>query len=108
MVESDTLPDPAKLSDYVRSTKVVKDDVTSNVGNTAEAMDKDGTKTLRATYDFAVHTHGSIGRPAPSPIQGRQLTFGMEIEFGGNIRVRIPASMPKDLASAVVKALVAR
>jgi transposase len=34
--------------------------------------------------------------------------LAMEIEFGGNIRVRIPASMPKDLASAVVKALVAR
>lgn len=34
--------------------------------------------------------------------------LAMEIEFGGNIRVRIPARTPKDLASAVVKALVAR
>jgi nicotinate dehydrogenase subunit B len=59
--KSETLPDPSKLWEYVRSTKVVKDDVTSNVGNAAEAMGKDGTKTFKATYDFAIHTHGSIG-----------------------------------------------
>jgi nicotinate dehydrogenase subunit B len=59
--KAETLPDQAKLWDYVRATKVVKDDVTSNVGNTAEAMGKDGAKTLQATYDFAIHTHGSIG-----------------------------------------------
>ena len=59
--KSETLPEQAKLWDYVRATKAVKDDVTSNVGNTAEAMGKDDTKTLKATYDFAIHTHGSIG-----------------------------------------------
>jgi nicotinate dehydrogenase subunit B len=59
--KAETLPDQAKLWDYVRSTKVVKDDVTSNVGNTAEAMGKNDLKTLKATYDFAIHTHGSIG-----------------------------------------------
>jgi hypothetical protein len=57
----ETLPDRAKLWDYVRATKVVKDEVTSNVGNTTEAMSKDDAKTLKATYDFAIHTHGSIG-----------------------------------------------
>jgi nicotinate dehydrogenase subunit B len=55
------LPEQAKLFDYVRATKVAKDDVTGNVGNTAEAMSKDGLKKLGATYDFAIHTHGSIG-----------------------------------------------
>ena len=59
--QSETLPDEAKLWDYVRSTKVVKDDVTSNVGNSAEAMGKDNAKIFKATYDFAIHTHGSIG-----------------------------------------------
>jgi len=59
--KAETLPDQAKLWDYVRATKVVKDEVTSNVGNTAEAMGKDDAKTLKATYDFAIHTHGSIG-----------------------------------------------
>ena len=58
---SETLPDQAKLWDHVRATKVVKDEVTSNTGNTAEAMGKDGVKVIKATYDFAIHTHGSIG-----------------------------------------------
>ena len=59
--KSQTLPDAAKLWDEVRASKVVKDEVTSNVGNTAEAMGQAGAKTLKATYDFAIHTHGSIG-----------------------------------------------
>jgi nicotinate dehydrogenase subunit B len=59
--KSETLPDQAKLWEHVRATKVVKDEVTSNAGNTAEAMGKDGVKVLKAIYDFAIHTHGSIG-----------------------------------------------
>ena len=55
------LPEQAKLYEYVRATKVAKDEVTGNLGNTAEAMTKDGVKKLAATYDFAIHTHGSIG-----------------------------------------------
>lgn len=54
------LPDKTKLWDAVRGTKVVKDEVFQNVGNTAEAM-KIGTKALSASYNFAIHTHGSIG-----------------------------------------------
>ena len=59
--KSETLPDQAKLWDHVRATKVVKDEVTSNTGDTAEAMGKDGAKVIKATYDFAIQTHGSIG-----------------------------------------------
>jgi len=55
------LPEQAKLFEYVRASKVVKDEVTGNIGNTSEAMAKDGIKRLAATYDFAIHTHGSIG-----------------------------------------------
>ncbi len=55
------LPEQAKLYEYVRATKVAKDEVTGNIGNTTEAMAKDGVKKLAATYDFAIHTHGSIG-----------------------------------------------
>jgi nicotinate dehydrogenase subunit B len=55
------LPEQAKLYEHVRATKVAKEEVTGNVGNTAEAMAKDGVKELAATYDFAIHTHGSIG-----------------------------------------------
>jgi nicotinate dehydrogenase subunit B len=56
----ETLPNQAALWDHVRTGKVLKDDVTSNVGDTAGAMASDGRK-LTATYDFAIHTHGSIG-----------------------------------------------
>ena len=59
--KSETLPEAAELWDFVRASKVVKDEVTSNVGNTAEAMGKQGARTLKATYNFAIHTHGSIG-----------------------------------------------
>jgi nicotinate dehydrogenase subunit B len=56
------LPDPAKLWEHVRNSKVAKDEVTSQVGNPADAVVK-APKQLAATYDFAIHTHGSI---APS------------------------------------------
>jgi nicotinate dehydrogenase subunit B len=54
------LPDEAKLWEYVRTSKVAKDEVVQTVGNSAEAL-KGATKKLSATYDFAIHTHGSIG-----------------------------------------------
>ena len=55
------LPEQDKLMEHVRVTKVANDDVTGNVGNAKEAMSKDGVKKITATYDFAIHTHGSIG-----------------------------------------------
>jgi CO/xanthine dehydrogenase Mo-binding subunit len=58
--KSETLPDEKKLWEHVRGTKIVKDDVTSNIGNVAAALKADGKK-ITATYDFHIHTHGSIG-----------------------------------------------
>ena len=55
------LPAQDKLMEHVRATKVAKDDVTGNVGNAEEAMSRDGVKKIAATYDFTIHTHGSIG-----------------------------------------------
>ena len=55
------LPEKSKLFDHVRNSKIAKDEVTGKAGNTAEAMAKEGVKHLNATYDFAIHTHGSIG-----------------------------------------------
>ena len=55
------LPEKSNLFDHVRATKVAKDEVTGSVGNSAEAMGREGLKHLSATYDFAIHTHGSIG-----------------------------------------------
>jgi CO/xanthine dehydrogenase Mo-binding subunit len=54
------LPEQAKLYEHVRATKIAKDEETSKVGNSAEALSK-AAKKLNATYDFAIHTHGSIG-----------------------------------------------
>jgi len=54
------LPDKAKLWDYVRNTKVAQDEVFQNAGNTATVL-AGAAKTFKATYDFAVHTHGSMG-----------------------------------------------
>lgn len=58
--KSETLPDENKLWEHVRATKIVKDDVTSNIGDVTTAMAAEGKK-LSATYDFHIHTHGSIG-----------------------------------------------
>ncbi len=54
------LPEKAKLWEHVRNTKVVKDEELQKAGDTAQAM-QGAAKKLSATYDFAVHTHGSIG-----------------------------------------------
>ncbi len=54
------LPDKAKLWDHVRQSKINKDEELQKAGNTTEAM-KTAAKRLAATYNFAVHTHGSQG-----------------------------------------------
>ena len=54
------LPEQDRLWEHVRGTRIVKDDVTMNVGDAAGALQGEG-RVLRATYDFAIHTHGSIG-----------------------------------------------
>jgi nicotinate dehydrogenase subunit B len=56
----DGLPEEAKLWEHVRGTIVRRDDVTSNVGDSAVALGTSARK-VTATYDFAMHTHGSIG-----------------------------------------------
>ena len=56
----DGLPEMSKLWAHVRATKVAKDDVAVNQGDPKAAI-ASATKTLKATYDFAIHTHGSMG-----------------------------------------------
>ncbi len=55
------LPDKAKLWEYVRKVKINKDEDLQKVGNSAEAMKTPNAKIVSASYDFAIHTHGSIG-----------------------------------------------
>jgi CO/xanthine dehydrogenase Mo-binding subunit len=59
--KSETLPDQAKLWDYVRNSKVAKLEEYGKTGDTGAALAADGVKKISATYDFAIHTHGSIG-----------------------------------------------
>ena len=54
------LPEPSKLWEHVRSTKVAKDDVAVDRGDPKAAI-AGAARKLKATYDFAVHTHGSMG-----------------------------------------------
>jgi nicotinate dehydrogenase subunit B len=54
------LPDQSKLWEHVRSTKVAKDDVAVDRGDPKAAI-AGAAKRLKATYDFAIHTHGSMG-----------------------------------------------
>jgi CO/xanthine dehydrogenase Mo-binding subunit len=55
------LPDKAKLWEHVRNTKINKDEDLQKVGDSGAALKTPGAKTVSATYDFAIHTHGSIG-----------------------------------------------
>ncbi len=59
------LPEQSRLWEYVRNTPVSKSEDLQKVGDPAAVLQQrdrqQGGKTLRATYDFAIHTHGSIG-----------------------------------------------
>jgi CO/xanthine dehydrogenase Mo-binding subunit len=57
------LPPQNELWSYVRATQVAKDEVTSNVGDAAGALGQ-ASQRMKATYDFAMQTHGSIGPSA--------------------------------------------
>jgi CO/xanthine dehydrogenase Mo-binding subunit len=54
------LPEQSKIWDHVRATPIVRDDVTSHLGASPMALEA-APRKLSATYDFAIHTHGSIG-----------------------------------------------
>jgi CO/xanthine dehydrogenase Mo-binding subunit len=54
------LPDMDKLYEHVRKTPIAKDEVTLNVGDARAAL-ASAAKKLSATYEFAIHLHGSIG-----------------------------------------------
>ena len=55
------LPEQAKLWDYVRKVKINKDEELQKIGNSTEALKTPNAKIVSASYDFAIHTHGSIG-----------------------------------------------
>jgi nicotinate dehydrogenase subunit B len=97
------LPEQSQLWAHVRATKVNKDDVTSNVGDAAVALDQ-GAKRLKATYDFAIHTHGSIGPScAIVDIKDGKLTCWSASQATHNLRKQLAAmlSMPPENVRAI-------
>jgi nicotinate dehydrogenase subunit B len=92
------LPDQSALWEHVRGTKVVKEDVTSNVGAVSAALAL-GAHRLRATYDFTIHTHGSIG-PSCSVVEFKDgsLTCWSASQSTHTLRKQLAAmlSMPED------------
>jgi CO/xanthine dehydrogenase Mo-binding subunit len=90
------LPEQSKLWEHVRATKVNKDDVTSNIGSAEQALEQ-AAKRLSATYDFAIHTHGSIGPScAVAEIKDGKLTCWSSSQGTHDLRQQLAAmlSMP--------------
>ena len=54
------LPEVDKLYEHVRATPIAKDEVTIDKGDPTAALAGAVTR-LSATYEFAIHTHGSMG-----------------------------------------------
>ena len=54
------LPDESKLFEWVRDSKINRTEVLQSTGTASEAR-KPGGRTLQATYDMTMNTHGSIG-----------------------------------------------
>jgi nicotinate dehydrogenase subunit B len=54
------LPEESKLFEWVRNSKINRTEVLQSTGNANEAR-KPGGRSLHATYDMTMNTHGSIG-----------------------------------------------
>jgi CO/xanthine dehydrogenase Mo-binding subunit len=69
-----TLPEQASVFDHWRKLPVAKEEVTQNVGDAKAALDG-SARRVKATYDFAVQTHATIGPScAVADFQGGKLT----------------------------------
>jgi nicotinate dehydrogenase subunit B len=54
------LPEKSRVFEHMRSNRVVSDEVLQKAGDAAAALGA-SARVLSADYNFAVHTHGSIG-----------------------------------------------
>ena len=55
------LPEQDKLWDWVRNAKRASDEDLQKVGDSGTALKTPGAKTVAASFNFAIHTHGSLG-----------------------------------------------
>lgn len=100
------LPEKAKLWDHVRNTKVAKDEALQTAGDSKAAM-KGAAKTLAATYDFAIHTHGSIGPScAVADFKDGKLTIWTASQATHSLRKQVARMMslqPEDVRCIYVE-----
>ena len=97
------LPDETRLWEHVRVTRIVKDDVTSNVGDAKQSLAQAPVR-LTATYDFAIHTHGSIGPScAVAEFRDGMLTCWSASQATHNLRKQLAAmmSLPESQVRAI-------
>ena len=87
------LPVQAQIWEHVRSTKILKDDITSNNGDAASAFAA-APRKLAATYNFAIHTHGSIGPScAVAEFKDGKLTCWTASQSTHNLRKQLAAML---------------
>jgi CO/xanthine dehydrogenase Mo-binding subunit len=87
------LPEQSQLWEHVRNTKILKDDVTSNRGDSEAALAA-APRKLAATYDFAIHTHGSIGPScAVAEFEKGRLTCWTASQATHNLRKQLAAML---------------
>jgi nicotinate dehydrogenase subunit B len=87
------LPEQSQIWEHVRHTKILKDDITSNRGDSESALAASPRK-LAATYDFAIHTHGSIGPScAVAEFENGKLTCWTASQATHNLRKQLAAML---------------
>jgi nicotinate dehydrogenase subunit B len=87
------LPEQSRLWEHVRNTKILKDDVTSNRGDSEAAL-ASAPRKLASTYDFAIHTHGSIGPScAVAEFEDGKLTCWSASQATHNLRKQLAAML---------------
>jgi nicotinate dehydrogenase subunit B len=96
------LPDENQLWDHVRATRISKEEI-NNIGDAAAALEA-GAMRLKATYDFTIHTHGSIGPScAIAEVKDGKLTCWTASQATHNLRKQLAAmlAMPLEAVRAI-------
>jgi nicotinate dehydrogenase subunit B len=96
------LPDQNQLWEHVRATRISKQEI-NNIGDAPAALDTGSTR-LKATYDFTIHTHGSIGPScAIAEVKDGKLTCWTASQATHNLRKQLAAmlAMPVEAVRAI-------
>ena len=87
------LPEQSRLWEYVRATKVNKDDVTSNVGDADKALAQ-AAKRISASYNFAINSHASMGPScAVAELKDGKLTCWSATQAPHDLRSQLAAML---------------